>query len=179
MRVDLEIQNINNLAIRRLDDQVRGLPGLLRTRVYGKGQLKISRRVAVIAKRNHPYRDRTGGLTRSLRGRFQRARYGGVLIRAGAAQIVAGGIGRRNLGTITQGPRRRRRPGAQAGLVEYGHNPPQVRARPYPFIVPAVRNNRPALARIGLTEMQKEYGRLKVGIETGSLSRELQRLARR
>ena len=183
MRVNIQHRELNGIPLRRLDTQVRGLPGLLRTRVYGKAMLKISRQVARIAKTNHPYKDRTGGLTRTLRGRFQKRRYGNLTVRAGAAQVVGGGRRRGTRVTpalsLTRGRKRRLPPGAQAGLVEYGHKPPRVRARPYPYIVPAVRNNRTQLARIGATEMTQEYRKLRSGIEAGTLSRELQRLARR
>ena len=140
---------------------VSRLPGLLATRVYGAGFVVVARTTGQIARRNHPYKDRTRTLTKSFRARKQRSIHGGRKVRGSAAQTYS-----------------RRAP--HAGLVQIGHGPPvgPRGSRPYPTLVPVVINNRDRLARVGINAMQTEFIKLERQFIAGTLSRDALRLAR-
>jgi len=163
-------RSVNNMAVQigfssgqfqHVQRQLNRLPGLLATRVYGAGFVVVARQTGQIARRNHPYKDRTGTLTKSFRARKQRSIHGGRKVRGSAAQTYS-----------------RRAP--HAGLVQIGHGPPvgPRGSRPYPTVVPVVINNRDRLARVGINAMQTEFVKLERQFIAGTLSRDALRLAR-
>ena len=108
------------------------LPSAMAYEVNGPMALAVAEEVASKAKRSHPYRDRTGQLTRSIRaekipytyrvgGRSVRVPFGAAIVRADHPAL----------------------------FVEFGHGGPAP-ARPYPFI-------RPAIIRTRTRQFQQAY----------------------
>ena len=147
-------------GFRQIDQNLLRLPGLMGARVYGEGFVRAARLAGNIARRNHPYKDRTRTLTKSFRARKQRSIVAGRRIRGSAAQVYS-------------------RKAPHAGLVQIGHGPPvgPRGSRPYPTLIPVIVNNRDRLARTAINAMQGEFQRLERLFTTGTLSRDLRRLA--
>ena len=155
----MEIQfDINERDYRGLLKAIDDLPGLVGSRVQGKGMLAAARVIRDDAQKTAAFIDDTGNLRKSIKARRQSQYVNGRRVAGAAAQVYAGGDGAR-----------------QAFLIEYGHGGNAAPA--HPFLEPAIHSTRPQQLIAMATAMRGEFVKVAFALANRTQSATISRLA--